>query len=261
VKRRIFVGGSVLGAALLLAGGSAWTAPRQAAGGDAAKEIVLIAPTGLHMSVDQLAPDFTAKTGYTIKGTYAASGLIKKKVISGDAFDVAILLLPIDDAFPSGNLVQSSVKPLGSVPIALAVKKGAPQPDISTPDALKQTLLAAKVIAYPHGAPGAASALSVDDTLNKLGISDQILPKVKMGGAANVAKGDADYALAFQNEITDPGVDIVGPLPAAVSTPTPIVVVISSHATNPEVAKALEEFLASSNAKAVYKSKGMIPAS
>ncbi len=155
MKRQHVLGAGALATVLLLAGSIAWTAPRQprqSSGDDAAKEVVLIAPTGARLSVEKLAPDFQAKTGYKIKGSYAASGLAKKKVIDGEPVDVAILLLPIDDAYPSGNLVQSSVTPLATVPIALAVKKGAPQPDISTPEALKQTLLAATAIAYPHGA-------------------------------------------------------------------------------------------------------------
>jgi molybdate transport system substrate-binding protein len=254
---------SFLGIVLLLAGGFAWAAPRQprqASGEDAAMEIVLIAPTGARLSVEQLAPGFEAKTGYKIKGTYAPSGLIKKKVIDGEAFDVSILLMPIADALATGNLVESSVKPLASVPIALAIKKGAPRPDVSTPEALKQTLLAAKAISYPHGAAGALSAVLVDDTINKLGIMDQILPKVKPGGTGAVLKGDVDFALAFQNEINDPGVEVVGPLPAAVSTPAPMVGAISSHAKNPAVAKQLLEYLSTPAAEKVYTSMGMIPA-
>ena len=104
-------------------------------------------------------------------------------------------------------------------------------------------------------------AVLVDDTLNKLGITDQILPKVKPGGPGAVVKGDVDFALAFQNEINDPGVEIVGPLPAAVSTPAPMVVVLSTHAKNPAIAKQLLEYLATPAAKAVYKSMGMVPAS
>jgi molybdate transport system substrate-binding protein len=167
--------------------------------------------------------------------------------------------MPIADALATGNLVESSVKALASVPIALAIKKGAPKPDVSTPEALKQTLLAAKAISYPHGAPGALSAILVDDTLNKLGITDQILPKVKPGGTGAVIKGDVDFALAFQNEINDPGVEIDGPLPAAVSTPAPMVGALSSHAKNPVIAKQLLEYLATPAAKAVYKSMGMVP--
>jgi len=98
VKRRILVMVSFLGIALLLTGGLAWTAPRQpqqAASADAAKEVVLIAAVGDNTSVDQMAPDFEAKTGYKIKVTYAVSGRIKKKVIDGEPFDVAILLMPM----------------------------------------------------------------------------------------------------------------------------------------------------------------------
>ena len=264
MKRQTFMGMSVLGIVILLAGGLAWTAPRQprqSSGGDASMEITLIAPTGAKASIEQLAPGFEAKTGYKINGTYAASGLIKKKVIDGEPFDVSILLMPIADALATGNLVESSLKTLGNVPIAIAIKKGSPQPDISTPEALKQTLLAAKAISYPHGAPGALSAIMVDDVLNKLGITDQILPKVKPGGVGAVVKGDVDFALAFQNEINNPGVEIVGPLPEAVSTPAPMVGVISSHAKNPAIAKALLDYLASPDAKAVYKSNGIEPAS
>jgi molybdate transport system substrate-binding protein len=216
-------------------------------------EITLIAPTGARLSVEQLAPAFEAKSGYKIKATFAASGLIKKKVIDGESFDLSILLMPIADALTTGNLVESSVTPLASVPIALAIKKGAPKPDISTPEELKRTLLAAKAISYPHGAPGALSGVLVDDTLNKLGITDQILPKVKPGGIGAVVKGDVDFAFSFD-------VEIVGPLPAAVSTPAPMVAVLSSHAKNPAIAKQLLEYLSTPAAKAVYKSHGMIPA-
>jgi molybdate transport system substrate-binding protein len=265
VKRQTFLGVNFLGIVLLLAGGVARTAPRQprqSSSGDAAMEVTLIGPGGIRGSIKQLAPAFEAKTGYKIKGTYGASGLMKKKVMDGEPFDVPILLMPIADAIASGSVVESSVRPLASLPVALAVKKGAPKPDISTPEALKKTLLAAKAISYPHGTPGAVSGVSVDDTLNRLGITDQILPKVKTGGGmALVVKGDVDFALAYQSEINDPGVDIVGPLPAAVSPPTPMVGVISSHAKNPAAAKALLDYLASAAAKAVYKSMGMEPAS
>jgi molybdate transport system substrate-binding protein len=264
VKRRIFTGMSFLGIVLLLAGGLAWTAPRQpqqapAAGG--AMDIVLIAPTGAKMSVTQLAPAFEAKTGYKINGTYAASGAIKKKVIDGEAFDLSILLVPIDDALATGNLDKASLKPLGSVPIAIAIKKGSPKPDVSSPESLKQALLAAKSVSYPHGAAGALSAVLIDDMITKLGIMDQILPKIKPGGTGAVVKGDVDLAIAFQPEINDPGVDIVGPMPAAVSTPAPMVGVISAHPKNAAGAKALLDYLATPAAKAVYESMGIVPAS
>jgi molybdate transport system substrate-binding protein len=263
VKRRILVMVSFLGIALLLTGGLAWTAPRQpkqASGEDAAKEVVLIAAVGDNTSVDQMAPDFEAKTGYKIKVTYAVSGMIKKKVIDGEPFDVAILLMPIADALATGNLVESSVSPMAGMPIAMVMKKGAPMPDVSTPEALKRTLLAAKGISYPHGTPGALAGILTDAMMTKLGILDQMVPKIMRGGIKGVAKGDLDFALLFQPEARDPGIEIV-PLPASVQPVAQMVGAISAHSKNPAIAKQLLDYLSTPAAKAVYISKGMRPAS
>jgi molybdate transport system substrate-binding protein len=252
-----------LGIALLLPVGLAWTAPgqpKQASGEDAAKEVVLIAAVGANTSVDQMAPDFEAKTGYKIKVTYAVSGMIKKKVITGEPFDVAILLLPIADALATGNLVESSVSPLAGVPVAMVIKKGAPKPDVSTPEALKQTLLAANGISYPHGTPGALDGILIDGMMTKLGILDQVVPKIKPGGVKAVAQGDLDFAFLFQPEARDPGIEIV-PLPASIQPVAQMVGAISSHSKNPDIAKQLLDYLSTPAAKAVYLSKGMRPAS
>jgi molybdate transport system substrate-binding protein len=263
VKRRNLVMASFLGIGLLLTGGLAWTAPRQpkqASGEDGAKEVILIAAVGDNTSVDQMAPDFEAKTGYKIKVTYAVSGAIKKKVIDGEPFDVAILFMPIADALATGNLIESSVSRLAGVPIAMVIKKGAPKPDVSTPEALKQTLLAANGITYPHGTPGAFAGILTDGMMTKLGILDQMVPKIKPGGVAGVAKGDLDFAFLFQPEARDPGIEIV-PLPASVQPVAQMVGAISSHSKNPAGAKQLLDYLSTPAAKAVYISKGMRPAS
>jgi molybdate transport system substrate-binding protein len=262
VKRRILVMVSFLGIALLLTGGLAWTAPRQPrqeASPDAAKEVVLIAAVGANTSVDQMAPDFEAKTGYKIKVTYAVSGMIKKKVIDGESFDVAFLLMPISDALATGNLVEGSVSPLAGMPIAMVMKKGAPKPDVSTPEALKQTLLAAKGISYPHGTPGALAGILTDGMMTKLGVLDQMVPKLKPGGIKGVAAGELDFAFLFQPEARDPGIEIV-PMPASVQPVAQMVGAISSHSKNPAIAKQLLDYLSTPAAKAVYVSKGMRPA-
>ncbi len=263
MKQKVLVMMNLLGIALLLTGRLAWTAPRQpqeAAGADAAKEIVLISAVGANTSVDQMAPDFEAKTGYKIKVTYAVSGAIRKKVIDGEPFDVAILFMPIADALATGNLVESSVSPMAGVPIAMVIKKGAPKPDVSTPDALKQTLLAAGSISYPHGNPGAFAGVLTDGMMTNLGILDQVVPKIKPGGVAGVAKGDVDFAFLFQPEARNPGIEIV-PLPASVQPVAQMVGAISSHSKNPAAAKQLLDYLSTPTAKAVYISKGMRPPS
>jgi molybdate transport system substrate-binding protein len=144
------------------------------------------------------------------------------------------------------------------------VRKGAPKPDISTPAAVKQMMLAAKTISYPDAAAGAAAGVSVDETLKKLGIAEQLESKIKraQGGAgamALVAKGEVEIGLTFLSEMDDPGIDMVGPLPREISTPTTLVGFVSSHAKDPAAAKALLEYLSSPDATAVYKAQGMKP--
>ncbi len=172
---------------------------------------------------------------------------------------------PYAEVIASGNVVASSATTLASVSVGVAVRKGAPKPDISTSDAVKRTLLAAKSIAYPNPSGGAAAGVSFDETLKKLGIAAQVESKLKraQGGAgamAMAAKGEAEIGLTFLSEMEDPGIDVVGPLPVEISPPTTLVGFISSHAKDPMAAKALLDFLSSPGAAVAYKSQGMQPA-
>jgi molybdate transport system substrate-binding protein len=106
--------------------------------------------------------------------------------------------------------------------------------------------------------------VSFEDTLRRLGIFDEMQPKlVRVQGGANamvvLAKGDTDVGLTFLSEIHDPGVDIVGPLPVDISTPTALVGFVSTHARSPEAAKALLSYLSSPEVAGIYKALGMLP--
>jgi molybdate transport system substrate-binding protein len=144
------------------------------------------------------------------------------------------------------------------------VRHGAPKPDISTPDAAKRTLLAAKSIAYPDPTGGAAAGVSLDATLKKLGIAQQMEPRLKRakGGAAAMAmtaKGEVEIGFTFVSEMQEPGLDIVGPLPASICPPTTLVGFVSSHAKDPAAAKALLEYLSSQGAAGAYMAQHMQP--
>jgi len=150
------------------------------------------------------------------------------------------------------------------VPVAVAVRKGAPKPDISTPDAVKRMLLGARAVSFPDGARGAAAGVSFEETLKKLGIAEQMQGKLmRVQGGANamvvLAKGESDIGLTFSSEIHDPGVDIVGPLPLEISTPTALIGFVSAHAKAPEAARALLSYLSSAEVAGIYKSLGMVP--
>jgi len=235
-------------------------------------EVTLVAPGGIRSAVEQMAPGFEQKTGYKIKGTFLSGGGTKQEVVRGGAYDVPIVQPPYPDVLASGNVVEASATPLASVAVGVAVKKGAPRPDISTPEAVKKMLLAAKSISSPDASTGAAAGVSINEMLKKLGIDEQIEPKLKRvkgkgpGGAgggdvamAMVASGEVEIGLTFLSEMNDPGIDRVGALPREISPRTTLVGFISAHAKNPEAAKALLQYLSSPAAAAVYKAIGMEP--
>jgi molybdate transport system substrate-binding protein len=229
-----------------------------------ADEVSLVAPGGIRTAIEKMVPDFEKKTGHKVKATFGSGGGTKEQVVRGEPFDVPIVQPPYPEVLASGHVVLSTETPLATVAVAVAVRKGAPRPDISTPEAVKRMLLAAKTIAYPDAASGAAAGVSFEKTLKTLGIADQMQPKIKraQGGAgamAMVAKGEVDIGLTFLSEMTDPGIDAVGPLPRAISTPTGLVGFLSTHAKAPEAARALLKYLSSPDAAVVYRASGMQP--
>jgi molybdate transport system substrate-binding protein len=230
----------------------------------AQSEITLIAPGGIRAAIEQLIPGFESKTGRKVKATFGSGGGTRQQVARGEAFDVPIVQPPYPEVLASGNVVVSSATPLATIALGVAVKKGAPKPDLSSAEAVKRTLLAARSVSYPDAARGAAAGVSFNETLKKMGIAEQIDPKIKLaqGGAAAmamVAKGEAEIGLTFLSEMEDPGIDVVGPLPREISTPTSLVGFVSSHAKDPAAAKTLLEYLSSPAAAAAYQAHRMQP--
>ena len=227
-----------------------------------ADEITLIAPGGIRAPIQKMIPDFERKTGHTVKATFGSGNGTKQQVMKGEAFDVPIVQPPLAEVIATGHVIPETETPLATVAVALAVRKGTPKPDISTPEALKKTLLAAKSVAFPDGARGAAAGVSFDQTLKTLGIYEQMQSKITraQGGARSMemlAKGEVEIGLTFLSEIHDPNVEVVGILPREISTPTALVGYVSTKAKSPEAAKALLRYLSGPEAAVVYKAMGM----
>jgi molybdate transport system substrate-binding protein len=228
-------------------------------------EVTLLAPGGMRCPLDRMKLSFESRIGHPVKVTIGAGGATHQQVVRGEAVDVPIVQPPYQDVIASGNVVAGSETPLASVAIVVVVRKGDPKPNIATPEAFKQTVLAAKAISYPDGAGGlgGAAGVSIDETFKKLGITEQL--KAKTRRVANVAllslltSGQIDLAISFASEIDDPGVEVVGALPREISTPTALVGFVSSHAKDPGAAKALLSYLASPDAVAAYKACAMQP--
>lgn len=224
-------------------------------------EITLLAPMPLKEAFDKLLPQFEAGSSYKVKVTYAPTLATRQSVAKGEGMDVSLVVPPYQEARDSGN-VQKSITVLASFVLAITVPKGAPLPDVSTPEAVKNALLAAKSIVAVDPAAGSAGAAAMA-CLDKLGIAAQVKPKMKLvpnpGGLMTaLAAGGVDFALGpYVSDVrNNPKVDAVA-LPVSASTPTNIVALTSSKLKDGTAARALIEFLISSEAETEYSSLGM----
>lgn len=230
-----------------------------------AAEITLIAPGGIRAALEELIPGFERATGHKVTATFGSGGGTKERIVKGEPFDVPVAQPPLDPVIASGHVVPASETPLASVAIGLAVRAGAPKPDISTAAAVKRLFLAAKAISFPNPASGAAAGVSLNETLEKLGIAGEMKPKIKLaqggrGAMQMLANVEVDYGLTFISEIiTESGVEVVGPLPRDISTPTELVGFLSAHTKEREAAEALLRYISSPDAHAIYQAKGMRP--
>jgi ABC-type molybdate transport system substrate-binding protein len=103
-----------------------------------AAEITLIAPGGIRAAIDQMTPDFEKRTGHTVKATYGSGGGTKAQVIRGEHFDVPVVQLPLEPVLASGQVIAGSETPLATVSVGIAVRIGAPKPNIATADEVKR---------------------------------------------------------------------------------------------------------------------------
>jgi len=234
-------------------------------GAASAAELTLVAPGGIAAALQDLTAKYEAKSGNTVKATYGSGGGTKSQVIKGEAFDVPVVQPPLAPVTASGNVIAASETPLAHVEVGIAVRSGEPHPDISTAEAVKKLLLNAKFIAFPNASGGAAAGVRFEETLKKLGIAEEMKPKIKpaqggRGAMALLAKGEVEIGLTFISEIiTEPGVEVVGPLPRDISTPTQLVGFVGAHTKDQAAAKAFLAFLSGPEAAAVYKARGMEP--
>ena len=191
---------------------------------------------------------------------------MQKRIEGGEAFDVAVITPAIvDDLAGKGKIAPGSRANLATVGIGVMVKEGAPKPDVSTVEAFKNALLAAKTVAYIEPASGGSSGIYLDKLLERLGIADQVWPKAKLkkGGyvADLIVSGEAELGVHQISEIVPvKGAALVGPLPKEIQNTTTYAAGLSASPQDKEAAQALIKMFSGPEAAAVLKSKGMDPA-
>ncbi|MEX3687517.1 substrate-binding domain-containing protein [Paraburkholderia sp. BR14263] len=214
-----------------------------------------------------LGPQFEDESGYTLATVWGAAtgnalNAIPVRFARGEWADVLIVVSnALDDQVRAGNVVPGSKVDFARSPIGLAVREGAPQPDISTVDALRRTLLAAKSIVYPDSASGVYIA---NELFPRLGLDGRVKSRSRMVSAERVAtvvaNGDAEIGLQQVVELLPvKGIIVVGSLPAEVQRYTVYSGGIATTARNPFGAEALIRFLSSPEAAAAITHSGLEP--
>jgi molybdate transport system substrate-binding protein len=232
-----------------------------------AAEVKVLTAGAFKEVVLALVPDFEKQTSNKVVVSNDTVGGLKKRIESGEAFDVAVITpAVIGELAGAGKIDAGSRVNLASVGVGVVVKEGAPKPDVSTVEAFKQALLAAKTVAYIDPASGGSSGIYIDRLLERLGIADQIRPKAKLKKGGHVAdlivSGEAELGLHQISEIVPvKGAALVGPLPKEIQNTTTYAAGLSASAQNKDAAQALIKALSGPAAAAILKSKGMEPAS
>jgi molybdate transport system substrate-binding protein len=235
-----------------------------------AAEIRVLSSGSLKGALSQLLPDFQKSSRNTATIEYGPAGAIVGRIQKGDAADVVIVSRSqLQKLEGDGKVVQGSLVNIAGIALGVAVRKGAPKPDISTVEAFKRALLSARSIGYRDPITGSTSGIYTASLLERLGIAQELKPKLNLDRSEGdvpenvflgVAKGDIEMQIGQITEIViSPGVDLAGPLPSEIQNTTLMAAGIVTTSQAPETAKALIGFISSPSAAAVLKASGFQP--
>jgi molybdate transport system substrate-binding protein len=226
-----------------------------------AAEIKVQSTVGVKTVVEELAPKFERETGHKLTIVFGVSNIMKRDIAAGVPFDLAIMTAPVaDELIEQGKLVAATRTDVARGGIGIAVRAGAPKPDIGSVEALKGAVLNAKSIAYSKEG---ASGIYFAGLLERLGIAEAVRPKT-VYGTSNVgdlvAAGEAELGVNMITELLPVrGLEVVGPLPPEVQSYVVLTAGVATQAKEPGAAAAFLRFLTAPAAASVYTSRGLEP--
>ena len=230
------------------------------------RELRVFSTIAVQPALEELAPQFEAANGVRLHVTWNTAPVLVKRLQGGETADVLILnRAGIDKMTREGRVRARSEVTLASSATAIAIKAGAVRPDISTPEALRRTLLAARAISYTDPAAGGASGIYFAKLLERLGIAEAVNAKTRFPPPAGLSgdfllTGDADLAVQQVPELLQVrGIEIVGPLPGELHMVTVFVAGIEAQTPHSRVAAALIDFLRTDTAQDVFRAMGLDP--
>jgi molybdate transport system substrate-binding protein len=214
------------------------------------------------MIVEDIGPQFERATGHHLVVVTDVAAVIKRRIEAGEAFDLAVLAnFQADEMIRQGKLAADTRSDIMKAGIGVAVRRGAPLPDIGTVEAFKQTLLAAKSITYLKEG---ASTIYLDGLFARMGIADAlrtktIKPETESVSEA-VAAGDVELGMiVIPNILSVPGAQLVGPIPEEIQSYIVFTAAVAANSPNQSAVRDLIAFLKSPAAVAAIKAKGMSP--
>jgi molybdate transport system substrate-binding protein len=227
-----------------------------------AAELKVLAGGSMTASLNELGKQFESTTGHKLTITFDSTPNLIKAATSGAPFDLGVV--PVDvmkDAAARARFASGPTSDIARVGYGVAIRAGAPKPDVSTPEALKQTLIKAQSIAF---IPDSAAGAYVLQVFGRLGISDAMKAKTKPQTTTGqipqaVAKGDAELGVFLTNVLIAPGVELAGPFPAELQQDLVFTASVAADSKDAEAARAFINYLKTPEAAAVMKAKGMTP--
>jgi molybdate transport system substrate-binding protein len=225
-------------------------------------DIKVISSAAVKDVLVELVPTFEKANGHNVTVTWAGTEAITRRIGEGEIVDLVLIAAPnIDKLIADGKLAAGSRADVARSGIGVALRSGLPRPEISSGDALKQAVLAARSVAYSSGPSGFYLA----DLFKRMGIADQIKDKVKRTPSGVqvgevVARGEADLGFQQVSELLHlKGIQYLGPLPADIQHVTVFSAGLHAAAPAPDAAKALVRFLTSPEAAPAIRNAGMEP--
>jgi molybdate transport system substrate-binding protein len=227
-----------------------------------AAEINVLSTQATEQAYRELVPQFEKASGHTVTTIFTGTLDLQKRIAAGETYDLILMAGPaIDDFIKSGTIVPGSRVDIARSGVGVAVRSGAPKPDIGSTQAVKKTLLAAKSIGYSTGPSG----VYLTDLFQRLGVAEEIKGKLKQTPTgifvgSIVASGEAEIGFQQVSELSNfPGVDFVGPLPTDIQQITVFSTGIQVGAKHVEAANAWVKFLTAPAAATAFKTKGLEP--
>jgi molybdate transport system substrate-binding protein len=230
-----------------------------------AAEIKALITTAMDAAVTVLIPQFEKASGHKVSYSYDPSGGLARRLRGGEFADMILVASPeLDKLIAEGKVAGPRVD-ISRTGIGIAVKKGAPHPDVSTPEALKRALLAAKSVGHTAPSGGGITALHILSVFERLGIAKEVAAKAKLAaGGPNgrvstlIVNGEAEIAFQQVSELmTNPEVEVIGMLPDELQQITINSAGITAVAKETDAARALIQYLTSPEAMTVYKKTGL----